>query len=78
MLSLDYLKFSIDDVETGRIAPGAGGFWELGVSSGAFSGDIENPWRFASKMAPFDEEVTFFSSFKIRNTFELSAMKTFD
>ncbi|XP_046645457.1 beta-1,3-glucan-binding protein-like [Daphnia pulicaria] len=52
----DYLKFSIDDVETGRITPGAGGFWDLGVSTGAFPAEIENPWRFATKMAPFDEE----------------------
>lgn len=57
MWSLDYLKFSIDDVETGRITPGAGGFWDLGVSNGAFPAEIENPWRFATKMAPFDEEV---------------------
>lgn len=54
------MKFSIDDVETGRITPGAGGFWDLGVSSGAFPANVENPWRFATKMAPFDEEVHFY------------------
>lgn len=49
----EYLKFSIDNVELGTVKPPAGGFWELG----AFPDDVENPWRFASKMAPFDEEV---------------------
>lgn len=48
----DYLKFSLDNVELGTITPTAGGFWELG----AFPANVENPWRFATKMAPFDEE----------------------
>lgn len=51
----DFLRFSIDDVELGRVTSGKGGFWE-------FSGfnrhpNIENPWRYGSRMAPFDEKV---------------------
>jgi beta-glucanase (GH16 family) len=48
----DYIKFSLDDAELGRIAPPATGFWELGN----FDTDMENPWRFGTKMAPFDQE----------------------
>ncbi|KAL4720820.1 hypothetical protein ACJJTC_004584 [Scirpophaga incertulas] len=50
----DYIKFSIDDVELGRVQPGNGGFWE----HGGFNRHpgIENPWRYGSKMAPFDEK----------------------
>lgn len=47
----DYVKFSIDNVEMGTIAPPAGGFYELGQFSGP------NPWAGGSKMAPFDAEV---------------------
>ena len=50
---LDYLKFSLDNVELGTMTPTAGGFWELG----GFPADVQNPWRYATKMAPFDEEV---------------------
>lgn len=50
----DYIKFSIDDEETGKITPPDGGFWELGNYSHY---GIENPWRGSkSKMAPFDNE----------------------
>lgn len=52
----EYLKFSIDNVELGTVTPPAGGFWELG-KFGTINPPVENPWRFASKMAPFDEEV---------------------
>lgn len=55
----EFIRFSIDDVELGRIAPGAGGFWEHG---GFGNGrNIENPWRYASRMAPFDQKVTNYS-----------------
>ncbi|XP_063379340.1 beta-1,3-glucan-binding protein-like [Cydia fagiglandana] len=50
----DFLRFSIDDVELGRVTPGNGGFWEYG---GFGQGrDISNPWRYGSKMAPFDQK----------------------
>lgn len=48
----NYIKFSLDNVELGTITPPATGFWDLG----GFPADIQNPWRFGSKMAPFDEE----------------------
>jgi hypothetical protein len=40
-------------VELGTITPPATGFWDLG----GFPADIQNPWRFGTKMAPFDQEV---------------------
>ncbi|XP_075970510.1 beta-1,3-glucan-binding protein-like [Anticarsia gemmatalis] len=48
----DYLKFSIDDAEVGRVTPGKGGFWE----HGGFNSQFENPWRYGTKMAPFDQK----------------------
>lgn len=48
------MRFSIDDVELGFIDPGSGGFWEFGGFNDA---GVENPWRYGSKMAPFDEKV---------------------
>lgn len=51
----DFISFKIDDVELGRVAPPAGGFW----SHGGFNSNpnILNPWRYGSKMAPFDQKV---------------------
>lgn len=54
--------FSIDDVEMGRIAPSASGFWGYGDFQTAAPG-VENPWRFGSKMAPFDQEVIIYNLF---------------
>lgn len=48
-----YLKFSVDDEEIGTAEPNDGGFWELGHLN---SSGLENPWRNAGKMAPFDED----------------------
>ncbi|GBP73603.1 Beta-1,3-glucan-binding protein [Eumeta japonica] len=50
----DFIRFSIDDVELGRVTPGAGGFWQHGGFNS--NPNILNPWRFGSKMAPFDEK----------------------
>ncbi|KAJ8732109.1 hypothetical protein PYW08_014839 [Mythimna loreyi] len=50
----DYLRISIDDLEVGRVTPGNGGFWQFGGFNS--NPNIENPWRFGSKMAPFDEK----------------------
>lgn len=46
-----YVKFSIDDVETGNV-PVGDGFW----ARGNFTGD--NIWAASAKSAPFDEEVS--------------------
>lgn len=46
-----YIKFSIDDVETGNV-PVGDGFW----ARGKFTDD--NIWAAATKAAPFDEEVS--------------------
>ncbi|KAF4525487.1 hypothetical protein B566_EDAN002345 [Ephemera danica] len=51
----DYLLFKIDNVETGRITPPAGGFYEFGNFAQQAPGS-ENPWRYGTKMAPFDQE----------------------
>ncbi|XP_049958309.1 beta-1,3-glucan-binding protein-like [Schistocerca serialis cubense] len=51
----DYMKFSIDGTEIGTVTPTDEGFW----SYGGFNTDLpaaENPWRYATKMAPFDQE----------------------
>lgn len=49
-----YMKFFVDDVESGTVTPPNGGFWELGQFN---KEGIENPWRGSkSKMAPFDDE----------------------
>jgi hypothetical protein len=52
----DYIRFAVDDVEMGRIDPGPGGFWDFGGFAEAAPG-IDNPWRYGSKMAPFDQQV---------------------
>ncbi|XP_077292734.1 beta-1,3-glucan-binding protein-like isoform X2 [Arctopsyche grandis] len=52
----DYLKFSIDGEEIGKVTPPkSGGFWKLGNFE-TIAPNVENPWRFGTKMAPFDEE----------------------
>ncbi|CAM9134796.1 unnamed protein product [Lampetra fluviatilis] len=48
----DYIRFLLDGEETLKVAPGAGGFWALGE----FPNHVDNPWKGASKMAPFDQE----------------------
>ncbi|CAG2066424.1 unnamed protein product, partial [Timema podura] len=55
---LDYLKFSLDNEELGTVTPNDQGFWGLGGFS-AINPTAENPWRFATKMAPFDQEFYF-------------------
>lgn len=45
------IKFLLDGVEFGHV-PVVDGFWARGKFSG------ENIWKDATKMAPFDEEVT--------------------
>lgn len=49
----DYIKFTLDGSELGTVRPPANGFWEMG----GFPSNFNNPWRFGTKMAPFDEEV---------------------
>ncbi|XP_077294227.1 beta-1,3-glucan-binding protein-like [Arctopsyche grandis] len=63
----DYLKFSIDNVEIGRMTPPAGGFWQHGNFNGLAPG-TENPWRFGSKMAPFDQEFYFIMNLAVGGT----------
>ncbi|XP_039748532.1 beta-1,3-glucan-binding protein-like isoform X3 [Pararge aegeria] len=50
----DYIKFCIDDVELGKVDPGKGGFWNYGGFDS--NRNILNPWRYGSKMAPFDQK----------------------
>lgn len=51
----EYLKFSYDDKEIGKVDAGDG-FWARGNFSG------ENIWKNGTKMAPFDEQVMIFIS----------------
>lgn len=60
----DYLAFSLDGIDMGRVTPSAGGFWELG----AFPAEIQNPWRYGTKMAPFDEEFYFIINLAVGGT----------
>lgn len=45
----------MDDVETGSLKAGAG-FWNRGTFNLSAPGSV-NPWRLATNMAPFDQEV---------------------
>ena len=49
-------RFAVDGEEILRVAPGPGGFWELGGFDQRAAYD--NPWKGASRMAPFDQEVS--------------------
>lgn len=51
-------RFTIDGEELLKTVPPQGGFWELGEFDKNQPG-MTNPWRGASKMAPFDQEVNF-------------------
>lgn len=50
----DFLRFSVDGVEVGTVQ--GEGFWQLGNFNNRAPG-LENPWRYGSKIAPFDQEV---------------------
>lgn len=50
----DHITFRIDDIETGTVNVNAG-FWARGAFDKNTPG-TENPWRFNTLMAPFDQE----------------------
>lgn len=50
---LEYILFSVDDVDVGTLKMNTS-FWDLG----GFNNYFENPWSSGSKMAPFDQEVS--------------------
>lgn len=54
------LKFFLDGSLIMDLSPPAGGFWEHG---GLQRTNVQNPWRYATKMAPFDQE--FFLIFNV-------------
>ncbi|ESO82445.1 hypothetical protein LOTGIDRAFT_170077, partial [Lottia gigantea] len=49
----DYIKCFVDDEMTLNVEPDEGGFWKFGEFE---KNNMVNPWRYASKMAPFDQE----------------------
>ncbi|CAB3369581.1 Hypothetical predicted protein [Cloeon dipterum] len=51
----DFIRFGVDGEEIGRIDPGPGGFWEYGGFAANLP-EVDNPWRFGTKMAPFDQQ----------------------
>ncbi|XP_055643292.1 beta-1,3-glucan-binding protein-like [Toxorhynchites rutilus septentrionalis] len=53
----DHVTFSINDIETGTVSSGTG-FWARG-NFDVNSPGMDNPWRFGSIMAPFDQEFYF-------------------
>ncbi|KAG8229243.1 hypothetical protein J437_LFUL007929, partial [Ladona fulva] len=56
----EYMKFSVDDKEVGRVAPKvkSGGLWHFANFPERVPG-VENPWRFGTKLAPFDQEPSY-------------------
>ncbi|XP_053693828.1 beta-1,3-glucan-binding protein-like [Sabethes cyaneus] len=50
----DHIAFSINDIETGTVKTGTG-FWARGNFNSTAPG-MDNPWRYSSPMAPFDQE----------------------
>ncbi|XP_058454542.1 beta-1,3-glucan-binding protein-like [Malaya genurostris] len=50
----DHITFSINDIETGTVKLGTG-FWTRGNFNVTAPG-LDNPWRYGSMMAPFDQE----------------------
>ncbi|XP_053672077.1 uncharacterized protein LOC128722392 [Anopheles nili] len=53
----DHVTFSINDIETGTVKVGTG-FWQKGNFNISTPG-LDNPWRYGSIMAPFDQEFYF-------------------
>ncbi|EDS39793.1 gram-negative bacteria binding protein [Culex quinquefasciatus] len=53
----DHVTFSINDIETGTVKVGTG-FWARGNFNLTAPG-MDNPWRYGSIMAPFDQEFYF-------------------
>lgn len=53
----EFMKFSVDDKQVGQVAPKvkAGGLWNFANFPTRVPG-VENPWRFGTKLAPFDQE----------------------
>lgn len=51
-------RIYFDDDLVMETVPPAGGFWEMGNSEWGLPDD-QNPWQKASRMAPFDQEVSF-------------------
>lgn len=49
------MSFLVDGKLIGEVKPNET-LWKLGDFNKAY----ENPWRFATKLAPFDQEVRFF------------------
>lgn len=52
--SPDEISFSIDGVTHHTVSAGTG-FWDRG-GFGTSAPGVQNPWRFGTKMAPFDQE----------------------
>ena len=50
----DKITFSVNDIETGTVKAGTG-FWQRGDFNTTSPG-LDNPWRFGSHMAPFDQQ----------------------
>lgn len=62
----DYIKFSVDDKEIGRVVPPSGGFWQLGDLQ---KSGLPNPWSNGNKMAPFDKQFHLLLNLAIGGTF---------
>lgn len=50
----DNMTFSINDKIIGQVIPSEGGFWEFGQFNTQV-GNVDNSWKYGSKMAPFDQ-----------------------
>lgn len=59
------IKFFLDGSEILNVRPDSGGFWKLGELDKTH---MENPYRYASKMAPFDQEFYFILNVAVGGT----------
>ncbi|XP_058818673.1 beta-1,3-glucan-binding protein-like [Topomyia yanbarensis] len=62
----DHITFSINDIETGTVKIGTG-FWARGNFNVTAPG-LDNPWRYGTIMAPFDQEFYFRISLAVGGT----------
>lgn len=60
------ITFSVDG-EVFTTFPVGDGFWSLGEFD-SYAPGMENPWRFATKMAPFDQEFYFIFNLAVGGT----------
>jgi hypothetical protein len=54
------MKFGVNNEVIGQVTPSDGGFWDIGNFRSQV-GNVDNPWKYGNKMAPFDQPVSIIS-----------------